>query len=374
MSAIAEKGGEFQRIGYWATLSRDISICIYHCLLSKGDRNMVTANQNILAFGPVPSRRLGRSMGINNIPPKFCSYSCLYCQVGRTLDQEANPRAFFRPEEIYSAVAAQVEAARRAGEEIDYLTFVPDGEPTLDVNLGAAIDLLRPLGIKIAVISNGSLIWRDDVQSMLHKADWVSIKVDTVDERIWQRLNRPHGQLRLPDILRGIEGFARKYQGELCTETMLVADINDAQASVTAVAHFVAKIKPRKAYLSVPTRPPAEPGVRAPDEAAINRAYQILQKQVQDVEYLIGYEGNAFSSTGNAEQDLLSITAVHPMREEAVKALLSKSKSGWNVVQQLLAESKLKQVEFAGNRFYVRCINKPNRNPGFDESSDQSQY
>jgi wyosine [tRNA(Phe)-imidazoG37] synthetase (radical SAM superfamily) len=319
----------------------------------------VTTDQTILAFGPAPSRRLGRSLGINNIPPKICSYSCIYCQVGRTVTREARPRTLFHPEEIHHAVAAQVEAARSAGEEIDYLSFVPDGEPTLDENLALSIELLRPLGIKIAVISNGSLIWRDDVQSMLHKADWVSLKVDTVDESIWRRLNRPHGQLRLPDILHGIADFARRYQGELCTETMLVADVNDHQASITQVARFLANVKPRKAYLSVPTRPPAGPDVRAPDEAAINRAYQLLRRRGQDVEYLIGYEGDAFASTGNVEQDLLGITAVHPMREEAVNTLLSREKAGWEVVRQLLAEGKLKRVEFAGKRFYVRRINKP---------------
>ena len=319
---------------------------------------MATANQTILAFGPVPSRRLGRSLGINNIPPKFCSYSCVYCQVGRTLSREVEPRTFYRPEEIQHAVAAQVEVVQHAGEKIDYLTFVPDGEPTLDEHLGEAIDLLRPLGIKIAVISNASLVWRDDVQSMLNKADWVSLKVDTVDEEIWRRLNRPHEQLRLRDVLRGIERFARQYQGELCTETMLVAGINDQQAAVTAVAEFLAKIKPRKAYLSVPIRPPAEADIRAPDEAVINSAYQVLSGKLPDVEYLIGYEGNAFAFTGNTEQDLLSITAVHPMREEAVKTLLDKAEAGWDIVQRLLAEGKLKQVEFAGNRFYVRCIIK----------------
>lgn len=319
---------------------------------------MLTENQTIIAFGPVPSRRLGRSLGINNIPPKFCSYSCLYCQVGRTLSREIRPRTFYRPEDIQHAVTAQVEAVRRAGEEIDYLTFVPDGEPTLDEHLGEAIDLLRPLGIKIAVISNGSLLWRADVQSMLGKADWVSLKVDAVDERIWRRLNRPHEQLRLPDILGGIERFARHYQGELCTETMLVAGINGQEISITAITEFLGQLKPHKAYLSVPIRPPAEAGIRMPDETVINSAYQMLNDKLPDVECLLGYEGNAFAFTGDAERDLLSITAVHPMREQAVKGFLVKAGAGWEVVQQLLVAGKLKQVEFAGHRFYVRCLNK----------------
>lgn len=319
---------------------------------------MVTASQETIAFGPVPSRRLGRSLGINNIPPKFCSYSCVYCQVGRTLTREIRPRRFYRAEQVRDAVAAQVESARRAGEAVDYLTFVPDGEPTLDQHLGEAIELLRPLGIKIAVISNGSLLWRSDVQTVLSKADWVSLKVDSIVDETWRRINRPHAQLRLVDILQGMEHFARRYQGELCTETMLVAGINDNQAAIAAVANYLAKIKPHKAYLAIPIRPPAEANIQAPDEAVINGAYQALSEVLPDVECLIGYEGNTFAFTGDVRQDLLSITAVHPMREEAVNTFLAKAAVGWDVVQQLLAEGEIKAVEFAGKRFYVRCIGR----------------
>jgi wyosine [tRNA(Phe)-imidazoG37] synthetase (radical SAM superfamily) len=315
---------------------------------------MQTTRPAALTFGPVPSRRLGRSLGINNIPPKFCSYSCLYCQVGRTLETEISPRTFYRPDEIRDAVVAQVEAARRAGEKIDYLTFVPDGEPTLDAHLGETIDLLRPLGIKIAVISNGSLVWHDDVKNMLSKVDWVSLKVDTVDEAVWRRLNRPHGDLRLPVVLQGMRDFARQYTGQLTTETMLVADVNDGPDSVAAVADFIGKLRPNTAYLAVPTRPPAEAFVRAPTEEAVVRAYNELKAKVAEVEYLIEYEGDAFAYTGNAEQDLLSITAVHPMAEEAVLQLVAKAGLNWNFIRTLLEQRKIKEVEFAGRRFYVR--------------------
>lgn len=317
---------------------------------------MTLAMQPDIAFGPVPSRRLGRSLGINNIPPKACSYSCIYCQVGRTLRQEIEPRSFYSPQTILRTVQTQVEAARRRQAAIDYLTFVPDGEPTLDAHLGDTMDLLRPLGIRIAVISNSSLIWREEVQAVLHKADWVSLKVDSVQEAHWRRINRPQAQLSLPQILCGIEHFARHYQGQLCTETMLVAGINDHSDTVSAVAQFLAQVKPHTAYLAIPTRPPAESEVRAPSEAVINRAYQQLEAELPAVEYLIGYEGNAFAFSGDVERDLLSISAVHPLREEAVKALLARAEAGWSVVQQLLAEGKLKQVEFAGHCFYVRAF------------------
>ena len=156
----------------------------------------------MISFGPVPSRRLGRSLGINNIPPKICTYSCVYCQVGKTARMQVGRDPFYEPEEIYMDVKTRVEKARKKGESVDYLTFVPDGEPTLDVNLGQEIDLLKSLGLKIAVITNGSLIWRKDVKADLAKADWVSFKIDSIREKTWHRINRPLRTLKQKTILR----------------------------------------------------------------------------------------------------------------------------------------------------------------------------
>ena len=182
----------------------------------------------MLTFGPIPSRRLGRSLGINNIPPKSCSYSCVYCQVGPTGQREIEPRPFYEPGEILAAVEQRLEEAALAGEGVDYLTFVPDGEPTLDIHLGETIARLKPLGVKIAVISNASLLWREEVRERLLEADWLSVKIDTVDEILWRRINQPHEALRLPRILDGIRQMAREFPGELTTETMLVDGINDS--------------------------------------------------------------------------------------------------------------------------------------------------
>ncbi len=313
----------------------------------------------MIAFGPVPSRRLGRSLGINNIPPKNCSYSCIYCQVGRTLQMQVERRAFYEPEEIVAAVQEKVARTERAQEPIDYVAFVPDGEPTLDVHLGREIDLLKPLGIPIAVISNASLIWRKDVRQDLMAADWVSLKVDASDEQTWRQVSRPHGSLRLGSILDGALAFASVYRGTLVTETMLVAGVNEGEKQIGEVARFLARLQPSTAYLSIPTRPPAEVWARAPDEAALNRAYQILSQKVDRVETLTGYEGDAFAFTGDLEEDLLSITAVHPMREEAVSAFLARAGAGWSVVQRLVAERELVEVEHTGHTYYLRKLRVP---------------
>jgi len=318
----------------------------------------MSASHFRLSFGPVPSRRLGQSLGINNIPAKVCTYSCVYCQVGRTTRMPKDRAVFYHPDDIFRDVRGRLAQAREASERVDYLTFVPDGEPTLDANLGREILLLKGLGVPVGVITNSSLIWREDVREELGLADWVSLKVDAVQEALWRQVNRPHKALRLPVLLDGMLAFAKAFTGQVVTETMVVSGLNDTEGSLREVADFLRTLQPSQAYLSVPTRPPAEEGVRGPDEGSLNRAYQILSEGVKRVEFLTGYEGNAFASTGAVEKDLLSITAVHPMREEAVRALLERAGSPWEAVERMVGQGDLVKTEYDGRTFYMRRLAK----------------
>jgi wyosine [tRNA(Phe)-imidazoG37] synthetase (radical SAM superfamily) len=265
-------------------------------------------------------------------------------------------RAFYEPQDILRDVQDKVEKAEERGETIDYLTFVPDGEPTLDVNLGHEIELLHSLGIKIAVITNSSLVGRPDARDDLLGADWVSLKMDSVQAETWHKVNRPHGSLRLDAILAGALDFATEFTGELATETMLVAGLNDGADRIGEVASFLARLEPDAAYLAIPTRPPAEEWVHAPCEEVINRAYQTFAESIDQVEYLIGYEGNAFAYTGNVEDDLLSITSVHPMREDAVEAFLGRAGAEWSAVHTLIEQERLIETEYEGRTFYMRKL------------------
>ena len=312
----------------------------------------------MIVFGPVPSRRLGRSLGINNIPPKHCSYSCVYCQVGPTKATETEPRVFYRPEHVYNEVKTHVMQLRERNEPIDYLTFVPDGEPTLDVNLGKTIELLSDLGIKIAIITNASLIGRKKVRETLHLADWVSVKVDSVDESIWRRLNRPCKTLNLQNILSAMLAFSDAFDGFLATETMLLDGLNTDEANIAGLVGFLQQLKPNKVYLAIPTRPTAEHGIHAPDADQLNHIYQTVNRSIPEVELLTGYEGNAFASSGDPAKDLLAITAVHPMRKEAIQTLLKKTKTNWTIVQELIEGNKLREIEYNGNIFYLRSYER----------------
>lgn len=308
----------------------------------------------MIVFGPVPSRRLGRSLGVNNIPPKVCSYSCAYCQVGRTRSLEAQRRTFYEPQDILLSVDRRLETLRRNGELADFISFVPDGEPTLDRHLGRVIELLKVLDVPVAVISNASLIGRDDVRRDLGKADWVSLKVDAVSERSWRRLNRPHRCLKLASILEGMLRFRDSFPRRLVTETMLVAGCNDGEEDLGEAARFLERLKPSVAYLAIPTRPPAEKWITAPKEGAVITAYQLFTSRGLAVELLTGSEGDAFSGGGNAAEDLLDITAVHPMRGKAVEGLLERSGSGWPLVLELLEAGLLVETKHGGETYYVR--------------------
>ncbi len=240
----------------------------------------------------------------------------------------------------------------RTREAIDYLTFVPNGEPTLDVNLGREIELLKPLKFKIAVITNSSLLWHREVRENLRQADLVSLKIDTISEKVWWRINRPYRTLRLSAILDGLKEFARIFPGELVTETMLVKGINDDVNQIKALADFLGELKPVKAYLSIPTRPPAEKWVKPPATKILNRLYQIFRQKIDQVEFLTAYEGSDFILSGDTEEAFLDITAVHLLREEAVTEILKRVKGDWSIIHKMIEQDKLVEIKYKGKRFY----------------------
>lgn len=307
-------------------------------------------------FGPIPSRRLGRSLGINNIPPKICTYACIYCQLGKTIKMQIDRQKFYEPKDIFKTVKNKIDKIYEQNELIDFLTFVPDGEPTLDVNLGESINLLKSLGIKIAVITNASLIWNKDVRKDLMNANWVSVKIDSTDEEIWRKVDRPHGKLDLEKILLGLKEFSDQYKGKLVTETMLVSGVNDSNKSLRNTAKFISDLKPSTSYISIPTRPPAVNSVSAPDAKTINKAYQIFQSSLINIELNTGYEGNAFSFSGDIEKDLLNITSVHPMRKDAVEQFVIKSNTNWSAIQRLIDKKLILEVKYEDHVFYLRNL------------------
>jgi len=311
-----------------------------------------------MVFGPVPSRRLGRSLGINNIPPKECSYACVYCQLGNTIKLKVEREEFYSTDQIVEETLELINKVDSDANKINYLTIVPDGEPTLDLNLGKTIRALKQFNIKIAVITNSSLLDDKKVRADLLEADWVSVKVDTVNENTWHKIDRPHGKLNFTSIQNGIKLFSTEYSNYFAVETMLVKGVNDSDEELKAISEFVQTLNPEKVYLSIPTRPPAEKSVEIPDKERLNKAYQIFTSKGLNAELNTGYEGNEFSSTGNLGEDILNITAVHPMRKDAVEELINKDNGSWTDIDYLVTSGKLIKMEFDHNIFYLRNLKK----------------
>jgi wyosine [tRNA(Phe)-imidazoG37] synthetase (radical SAM superfamily) len=308
----------------------------------------------MISFGPVPSRRLGKSLGINNIiAPKTCSYGCVYCQVGLTNRRSIKRDTFFEPEIIYKNVIRHLRILKQDNYP-DYITIVSNGEPTLDINLGKTIKLLKKTDIPVAVITNASLLSDESVREDLQPADWISLKVDAADKMTWAKINRPDKKLDFNNYLRNIILFSGQYTGHLNTESMIIDRLNDSPEHLTRLAGIIRKINPQRAYLSVPVRPPAEKWVKMPDTEKLNIAWQILEKHFISTELLTGFEGSETGSTGNIYEDILNIASVHPLREDTLLKLLEKDNADFHVVESLMKQKLIRSTLYEGKRFFLR--------------------
>ena len=299
----------------------------------------------MITFGPVPSRRLGKSLGVNNIPKKVCSYDCVYCQIGKTKLLSVERRRFFSIDEIVNEVSERVRSS-----DFDYITFVPDGEPTLDLNLEEGIKALKEFG-KIAVITNASLLWIEGVREALHYADWVSIKIDAATEETWKKIDRPHPSLSFDRVIEGIRKFSEEFRGTLVSETMLVSNFNDSEDELDKIANFLKNLNLSKVYVSTPTRPPAY-DVEPTSDDVLDKAYMMISAYGINVEILSRPEVGSFDIGDDPEKGILSITAVHPMREFDLVRALEEKGYDFSIVEKLLLEKRLEVLEYKGVRFY----------------------
>jgi wyosine [tRNA(Phe)-imidazoG37] synthetase (radical SAM superfamily) len=267
---------------------------------------------------------------------------------------QADRTPFYAPDKIAAAVEEQLELARRNDQRIDYLCFVPDGEPTLDANLENSIARVKEFGIPVALITNASLLQDAGLREELLGLDWISLKIDAGTESVWRCIDRPFKTIGFHAMHTGMRAFAERFDGILTTESMLIHSLNSDDGELESMAEAAADLQPDISYLAIPTRPPAESWVRPAEEQRLAAAFRIFSRRIDRVELLIGYEGNAFSYTGDAAHDILSITAVHPMREDALQELLQRDKADRSTVQRLIDEGKLLRTEFQGHAYYLR--------------------
>ena len=272
-------------------------------------------------YGPVPSRRLGQSLGVDPIPFKTCNYNCVYCQLGRTTPLANERRAFFPRGEILAQVREALE--RHEPGAIDYVTFVGQGEPTLCASLGWLIRQVKAFtDIPVAVVTNGALLFQAEVREELAIADLVMPSLDAADQETFRQINRPWPRFRMAEIVEGMVAFRRMFNGQLWVEVMLVKGLNDDEATLLSLRNALARLRPDRVQINVPIRPPAEPWVEIPDDEAVERATAILGEAAEVVAPYEGY----FDLSGFADvaEAILAVIRRHPMRQRRLLETLGR--------------------------------------------------
>ena len=317
---------------------------------------MNTTEDSRYVFGPVPSRRLGLSLGIKNVPAKRCSYSCIYCQAGATRNMSVTRQSSYDLPILLRQVETSLEQAHKSSTIIDYISIVPDGEPTLDLNLANLLSQLKQFKIPLAIITNSSLINKPSVRAALCLADWVSVKVDSVTEGLWHSIDRPHGHLKLENLKIGLAQFAQEYSGQLVTETMVVKNYNDNESELRAIGKFLKQIIPSLSYLSIPIRPPVEKSVHPPKENVLLRCLSWMLEEMGSVpvELLNTHEDDAFATPiDDLEANIVAMTAVHPIRKEALISLLHNRGLTMDDIAHLFKSGTLIKKSYGAHMFIV---------------------
>ena len=272
-------------------------------------------------YGPVPSRRLGRSLGIDPIPSKTCNYQCIYCQLGKTTKFTSERQDFFPKEEIYKELE---ESIKQNTGKFDFITFVGSGEPTLCKSLGNLILKAKKISKKpICVITNGSLLYQDDVKDDLIFSDVVLPTLDAGDEKLFIKINRPHPSIRYEKMIQGYIDFRKEFKGNFWIEIMVMKGINDSKEELLKIKKKLDLIQPDRIDVNVPIRPPTESWVKIPDQDII----PILNDVFGDYNNINFPEQGTFSVFGsNFEVELKTLLERHPMRLEQILETFSSKK------------------------------------------------
>lgn len=266
-------------------------------------------------YGPVPSRRLGISLGISPIPKKTCNYSCIYCQLGRT-DHMTNTRQMFFPVE---EIIREFDEALRNKVEFDVVTIVGEGEPTLYLGLGQLIsEIHKRTHRPVAVITNGALLYDSKLRTELYDADIVLPTLDAYDEASFRTINRPYGEISFNMVNDGLKIFSQEYKGQLWIELMLIEGINDDDESLEKYSEVLRELKYDRLYINTPVRPPSEDYVKASSHEKMNHAVDILGGISIDLLESEGFH----SEIADDYEAIMSIIKRHPMNQFEIEGFL----------------------------------------------------
>ncbi len=300
-------------------------------------------------YGPVPSRRLGRSLGIDVVPYKICTYDCIYCQIGRTTEKTLVRKEYAPVSEILGEVR---EFLREEGSSVDHLSLSGSGEPTLHSHIRSAIEGIKAItSIPIAVITNGSLLYDEEVRRDLLRADTVLPSLDAVSADVFMRINRPHPGFTVEKVIEGLVEFRKVYKGQIWLEILFCKAVNDGKEELSRMKKAVDRIQPDRIHLNTVVRPPSEKG-----------AVPLNQKEMEEIRAFFGEKASVISefdrhpptvSERDIKRQILEILKRRPLSLSDLSKGMGISKYELDeYIRPLMEEGKIQSRLFGGSVYY----------------------
>ena len=266
-------------------------------------------------YGPVPSRRLGRSFGVDIVPFKVCTLDCIYCQLGRTTEKTIERKPYIPIEPII----AELKETLKKGLETDYITIAGSGEPTLNSLLGEIIDEIKKnTDIPVAIVTNGTLLYRADVRAECARADVVLPSLDAGDEQTFRRINRPHSDISIEKLISGLCSFRDEFSGRIWLEVFLVDTINTNSEQIAKISAVIQRIRPDKVQLNTAVRPTAETSLRKLDDRKLR---SISEQLGENCEIISDFSGTRF---GDEQGDVLGLHLEFEDKTETLFSMLKR--------------------------------------------------
>ena len=312
-------------------------------------RNILSVKEQIMKYlyGPVPSRRLGLSLGIDCVPMKTCSLSCIYCQLGRTYATTLDRSEYVLVSEILEEIKSWLKKEISA----DWITFSGSGEPTLNSGIGRLIQSIKSLTqIPVCVITNGTLLWLPEVRHDIIDADAVMPSLDSAREETFQTICRPHPDLHVETIIKGLIKFRQEYSGKMWLEILFVDGVNDSQDDIKALQTAIERINPDAIYLNTVARPPAERGVKPLSPERMNEIKKFFGDKV---EVIASFKGEPIETHSADLDEIRNYLKRRPGSSEDISVALS-----INPHETLKLLTRLKDIgevtsrTFSGNTFW----------------------
>ncbi len=309
---------------------------------------LVQKSRSLHVYGPVPSRRLGFSLGVDLLPFKTCSLDCIYCQLGGTERKTVQRKKYYD----IDAILGQIKSVIATGQRIDAITFSGSGEPTLNLSIGKLIrEIKKNTSIPVAVLTNSTLLTRKSVRDSLSLSDLVVPSLDAATQEIFVRMNRPNASLRIQRIIMGLKKFRQEFKGEIWLEVLLVKGVNDSPSHIQKLKEAIAEINPDKIQINTVVRPPAEKSALPLSPQELKKIRNIFGKKAEVVADFSRIQH--LPASRNLEEAILSMVARRPVTLSDMSKSLGRHKNELiKHIDPLLKRNKIKSVIHQGKKYY----------------------